>query len=92
VIKDPRSYRERAEREEREALERMGIEDSIAIGEALLTSELMDLAEFPDDDHPMSLAIALGIAGPPPGPAPSSVSRLGRSAGYAEQAAAASPG
>ncbi len=39
----------------------MSMEESIAVGEALLTSELMDIAEFPDDDHPMSLAIALGI-------------------------------
>ena len=39
----------------------MTIEESIALGEALLTSEIMDLAEFPDDDQPMSLAISLGI-------------------------------
>ena len=39
----------------------MTAEDSIAIGEALLTSDVMRLAEFPDDDHPLSLAIALGI-------------------------------
>jgi hypothetical protein len=34
----------------------------IAIGEALLTSEIMRLAEFPAEDHPRSLALALGIA------------------------------
>jgi hypothetical protein len=39
----------------------MTAEDSIAIGEALLTSDLMRLAQFPDDDHPCSLAIALGL-------------------------------
>jgi hypothetical protein len=36
-------------------------EESIAVGEALLTSEIMSLAVFPDDDEPRSLAIALGI-------------------------------
>lgn len=36
-------------------------EESIAVGEALLTSELMELAVFPDDDHPCSLALSLGI-------------------------------
>ena len=35
--------------------------ESIAVGEALLTSDLMRLAQFPDDDHPCSLAIALGL-------------------------------
>jgi hypothetical protein len=39
----------------------MSAEESIAIGEALLTSDLMNVAVFPDDDHPKSLAIALGI-------------------------------
>ena len=39
----------------------MTAEESIAIGEALLTSDLMRLAQFPDDDHPRSLAIALGL-------------------------------
>jgi hypothetical protein len=39
----------------------MSVEESIAIGEALLTSDVMRLAEFPDDDHPLSLAIALGV-------------------------------
>jgi hypothetical protein len=28
----------------------------------LLTSEIMRLAKFPADDHPRSLALALGIA------------------------------
>lgn len=44
----------------------MTVDESIAIGEALLTSEIMRLAEFPADDHPRSLALALGI---PPIPA-----------------------
>jgi len=39
----------------------MTAEESIAIGEALLTSELMELAVFPDDDHPCTLARSLGI-------------------------------
>ena len=42
-------------------MRRMTPEESIAVGEALLTSEIMSLAVFPDDDEPRSLAIALGI-------------------------------
>jgi len=49
------------EQERRDALARMTAADSIAIGEALLTSDLMRLAVFPDDDHPRSLARSLGI-------------------------------
>jgi hypothetical protein len=61
VIKNPAAYRRQSEAEDREALARLSVEDSIAIGEALLTSDLMRLAEFPDDDQPRSLAISLGI-------------------------------
>jgi hypothetical protein len=43
------------------ALEKMSPEESIRLGEALLTSEIMDLAEFPDDDRPVCLAVSLGI-------------------------------
>jgi len=64
MIRDPETYRKLSEKERSEALRAMTVEESIALGEALLTSELMDLAEFPDDDHPMSLAIALGIRRP----------------------------
>ncbi len=39
----------------------MSAEESIALGEALLSSEIMRLAEFSDDDHARSLAIGLGI-------------------------------
>lgn len=45
----------------------MTVEESIAIGEALLTSELMRFARPPADDHPRNLAIALGIASPSAG-------------------------
>jgi hypothetical protein len=61
MVKDSRAYRELCEKERWEALARMSIADTIAIGEALLTSEIMNMAAFPDDDHPMSLARALGI-------------------------------
>jgi hypothetical protein len=61
MIKHPAAYARQADEEHRNALKRMTAEDSIAIGEALLTSDVMRLAEFPDDDHPLSLAIALGI-------------------------------
>lgn len=61
MIKDPQSYRRQSEAERWEALRRMSVEESIALGEALLTSEIMRLAEFSEDDHPRSLAIRLGI-------------------------------
>ena len=61
MIKDPQTYRRQSEAERWEALRRMSVEESIALGEALLTSEIMRLATFPDDDHPRSLAISLGI-------------------------------
>lgn len=61
MIKNPQAYARQSEEEERAALRGMTAEDSIALGEALLTSDLMRLAQFPDDDHPRSLAIALGL-------------------------------
>lgn len=62
MIRNPSDYQRQDEQERWQALRQMSIEDSIAIGETLLTSEIMRLAQFPDDDHPRSLAIALGIA------------------------------
>ncbi|HYC23928.1 MAG TPA: hypothetical protein VEI94_14555 [Candidatus Bathyarchaeia archaeon] len=64
VITNPAAYRRLSEEERWSRLERMSPEESIALGEALLTSELMDLAVPVDDDQPRSLAIALGL--PPP--------------------------
>jgi hypothetical protein len=61
VIKDPAAYARLCESEKWEALRKMSIEDAIAVGEALLTSEVMDLANFERDSAPVSLAIALGI-------------------------------
>jgi hypothetical protein len=61
MIKNQQAYARQSEEEERAALREMTAEESIAIGEALLTSDLMRLAQFPDDDHPRSLAIALGL-------------------------------
>jgi len=61
MIKDREAYRRLCEHERWEALRAMTVEQSVAVGEALLTSELMDLAVFPDDDHPMSLARSLRI-------------------------------
>ena len=66
MIRNPDEYRRQADRERWDALRRMTVAESIAVGEALLTSEIMRLAEFADDDRPRSLAIALGIA-PSPG-------------------------
>lgn len=61
MIKNPEAYRRRSEVERWDAIRQLTVQESIAIGEALLTSDIMRLAEFPDDDHPRSLAIALGI-------------------------------
>jgi hypothetical protein len=61
VIRDLEAYRELREEEYWNALSRRSIEESIAVGEALLTSEIMETAVFPDDDHPLTLARSLGI-------------------------------
>jgi hypothetical protein len=61
MIKDREAYRRLCERERWDALRAMTVEQSIAVGEALLTSELMELAEPRHDDHPMSLARSLRI-------------------------------
>jgi hypothetical protein len=54
-------YRSRDDAERLQALRNMTPEESIAVGEALLTSEIMEHADFADDDRPMCLAVALGI-------------------------------
>lgn len=61
MIRNEEQHRSDAEFDRWEALRRMTPEESIAVGEALLTSEIMEVASFPDDDQPCSLAIALGI-------------------------------
>jgi hypothetical protein len=61
MIKDPEAYRRLSEKARWDALRRMTPEESIALGEALLTSELMDLVAPPRRDRPLSLAVALGI-------------------------------
>jgi hypothetical protein len=61
MIRNPEAYARLSEREERDALRAMSIDESIAVLEALLTSELMDVAVFADDDRPMSLARSLRI-------------------------------
>jgi hypothetical protein len=61
MIKNRAAFNRAAEQERRDALASMTPAESIAIGEALLTSDLMRLAVFPDDDHPRSLARSLGI-------------------------------
>ena len=62
MIKNPQAYTRQTEQERWDALRGMSVEESIAIGEALLTSAVMQLAEFPNDDSPSSLAIALGLS------------------------------
>lgn len=61
MITDRTTYRLLDASDEDETLRRMTAKESIAIGEAILTSELMTLAEFPVADRPQSLALALGI-------------------------------
>jgi hypothetical protein len=61
MIKDRDAYARLRENEHWDALRAMSLDESIAVLEALLTSELMDIAVFPDDDQPVSLARSLGI-------------------------------
>jgi hypothetical protein len=61
MITNAKAYRELCEDERWEKLRKMSPEESLSVAEALLTSEIMEIAEFPDDDRPVSLAIALGI-------------------------------
>jgi hypothetical protein len=61
MIKDADAYARLCDDEHWDALRATSFDASIAILEALLTSELMDVAIFADDDHPMSLARSLGI-------------------------------
>lgn len=62
MITDRAAYERQSEAERWDRLRRMRVEESIALGEALLTSEMMDIAAFTHDDRPMCLAIALGMA------------------------------
>jgi Flp pilus assembly protein CpaB len=66
MIRNEAAFRRQAERDAVEHLRGLTVEESIAIGEALLTSDIMRLAAFTDQHQPSSLAIALGIA-PRPG-------------------------
>jgi hypothetical protein len=61
MIRNEAAYRRQAEQDAQADLRSMSPEESIAIGEALLTSDLMRIAVFPDEDRPRSLAIGLGI-------------------------------
>ena len=61
MIKDHDAYARLCEREQWDALRAMSLDESIVVLEALLTSELMDIAVFADDDHPMTLARSLQI-------------------------------
>jgi hypothetical protein len=61
MIRNQDAFERTSEQERRHTLAAMTAAESIAIGEALLTSDLMRLAVFPDDDHPRSLARSLGI-------------------------------
>ena len=62
MIRNTETFAREAEQNRWDALRRMTVAESIAIGEALLTSEIMTIATFSDDDHPVSLAISLGIS------------------------------
>ena len=58
MIKDLAAYRRTRVVEERRALAEMSVDESIAIGEALLTSSVMADVR-PDDHRPLSLARVL---------------------------------
>lgn len=62
MITDRAAYERWCEAERWERLRGMSIDESIALGEALLTSEVMDHVTA-TIDVPRSLAIALGVAG-----------------------------
>lgn len=61
MIKNLEIYRRRAEAQRWGALRSMSAEESIAIGEALLTSEILKLAWTGNRRRPKCLAVALGI-------------------------------
>jgi hypothetical protein len=61
MIRNEAVYRLQADEEARAVLHRMSVAESIAIGEALRTTDHNPLAVFPEHDRPRSLAIALGI-------------------------------
>jgi len=61
VIRNPRISSRDSDRERWDVLRKMTPQESIAVGEALLASEIMELARCAEDDGPRSLAIALGI-------------------------------
>jgi len=61
MIKNPELYRPREAVRRWRTLRRMSAEESIAIGEALLTSEIMKLAWRGKRRRPKCLAVALGI-------------------------------
>ena len=60
VIKDQKSYRLLRELEDTRALQALTIEESIAIGEALLTSSIMTLVR-PTRERRLDLARTLGV-------------------------------
>jgi hypothetical protein len=62
VIRNIKAYQQIRDAEYWRDLSRMSIDDSIRLGEDLLTSQIVDVRAFADDDHPMSLARSLGIA------------------------------
>lgn len=61
VIRNYDAYRRLREEDRWRRLSEMSADDSIAVGEALLTSEIMDRFEFSDDGRPMNFARSLGL-------------------------------
>jgi hypothetical protein len=66
VITDAQAFARLCEDERWEVLARMSVEESIALGEALLTSELMKIALFDRTSRPVCLAVSLGMVAPLP--------------------------
>jgi hypothetical protein len=61
VIRDYNAYRRFREEGRWRRLSEMSADDSIAVGEALLTSEIMDRFEFQDNGRPVNFARLLGL-------------------------------
>jgi hypothetical protein len=59
MIKNPKQYLIESERARAEYLQELTYEESAAITEQMLSSELLRSFKFSDDDHPYALAMQI---------------------------------
>ena len=59
MIKNPKQYLIKSERERAEYLQGLTYKESAAITEQMLSSKLLSQFKFGDDDHPCALIIQL---------------------------------